>query len=48
MEQFLSFTLVGAFAHYCCFHPIVDGSVKLCNNGLSTSSDAEAGFNYPI
>jgi hypothetical protein len=26
----------------------VDGSFELCNNWLCTSSDVEAGFNYPI
>jgi hypothetical protein len=48
MEQYLSFTLVGACCPLLLFHPFVDGSFKLCNNGLCTSLDAEAGFNYPI
>jgi hypothetical protein len=48
MEQFLSFTLVGASCPLLLFHPFVDGSFKLCNIGLCTSSDVEAGFNYPI
>jgi hypothetical protein len=30
------------------FYPFVDGSFELCNNWLRTSSDVEAGFNYPI
>jgi hypothetical protein len=48
MEQFLSFTLVGACCPLLLFHPFVDGSFKLCNNGLCTYSDVEAEFNYPI
>jgi hypothetical protein len=48
MEQFLSFTLVGAFCPLLFFHPCVDGSFKLCIIGLCTSSDVEAGFKYPI
>jgi hypothetical protein len=35
-------------ACYCFFYPFVDGSFELCNNWLCTSSDVEAGFNYPI
>jgi hypothetical protein len=30
------------------FYPFVDDSFELCNNCLCTSSDVEAGFNYPI
>jgi hypothetical protein len=50
MEQFLSFTLVGA----CCplllvfYHFREPFSFQLCNNGLCTSSDVEARFNYPL
>jgi hypothetical protein len=48
MEQFLSFTLVGVCCPLLLFSPFVDGSFKLCNNGLCTSWDVEAEFNYPI
>jgi hypothetical protein len=44
MEQFLSFTLVGDYCLLLLFSPFVDGSFKLCNNGLCTSSDVEAEF----
>jgi hypothetical protein len=48
MQQFLSFTLVRTCCPLLLFHPFVDGSFKLCNIGLCTSSNVEAGFNYPI
>jgi hypothetical protein len=48
MEQYLSFTLVGACCPLLLFHPFMDGSFKLCNNGLCTYLDVETGFNYPI
>jgi hypothetical protein len=38
----------GLVARYCLFYPFVDGSFELCNNWLCTSSDVEAGLNYPI
>jgi hypothetical protein len=48
-NYFISFTLVGGLLPVAAyFYPFVDGSVELCNIWLCTSSDVEAGFNYPI
>jgi hypothetical protein len=32
----------------CFFTTFVECSFQLCNNWLCTSSDVEAGFNYPL
>jgi hypothetical protein len=49
IPTFFSFTLVGGLLPVAAyFYPFVDGSFELCNNWLCTSSDVEAGFNYPI
>jgi hypothetical protein len=49
-EHFLSFTLVGGMLPIaaCFFTTFVERSFQLCNNWLCTSSDVEAGFNYPL
>jgi hypothetical protein len=45
---FIVYLSRGHAARCCLFYPFVDCSFQLCNNWLCTSSDVEAGFNYPL